>query len=253
MTGSVPSSHLPLRPLVTLWNSGGIRIDHAPGQGTDLVISFASIGKRRGEMPPNEFVGTATGTAGRPALFVSDIQRRWANTGAFGDALSAALSQVRSRQHIERITTLGLSMGGFCAIAAARVIPVDCAIAISAQFSIAREIVPEERRWGFWTRRIRRFEVPSVTEALDHLPHLYALHGMIDDLPQAERFPIRRGVDHFLFPEMTHSALGAHLKSVGVLAALVDAAVAGDRQTVARQIRRAGGGFRAAFLTDKTG
>ena len=66
-------------------------------------------------------------------------------------------------------------------------------------------------------------------------------HGLQDDAIHALNFPQRDGVDHLIFPGHTHSGLTAHLKSVGLLWGLVDAAAKGDRRRLIRLAVGAGG------------
>ena len=42
---------------------------------------------------------------------------------------------------------MGLSMGGFCALVAARIVPVDVVLAFGPQWSVVPGIVPGEERW----------------------------------------------------------------------------------------------------------
>lgn len=233
-----------------LVEKGPIRAVYAEGQGTDLVISFSSTGQRRGEMPPPEFISTAIGNHKRHALFVTDFSRSWANAPEFGAALQAAVERVRARHEIARITTLGLSMGGFSALSAQAILPLDAIVAISPQYSILKRHIGPETRWLYWRKRIARplaFPVAPLPGRRS-TTRVFLLHGMVDDAAHALAFAPSRGVDHFLFPERTHSDLGRHLKSTGQLAPLIDAAIEGDRRAVVRAVRRAGGDFRARIL-----
>lgn len=241
-----PRARKALDPLVA---EGPILAQFAEGRGEDLVISFSSIGRRRNEMPPPEFVGTAIGKAGRHALFVSDISRSWGNAPEFSSALGEAVAQVKARHRIERITAIGVSMGAFCALAAQEIIPLHAVVAMSSQYSVLRRHVGPEGRWRFWTRRIPRpLAYPVAPLPQKGGAQVTLLHGMQDDLAHARAFAPQWGVDHYLFPELGHSTLGPYLKTVGQLAPIVDAAVAGDRRVLARAVRGAGGDFRARLL-----
>lgn len=233
-----------------LVEEGPIRAVYAEGQGTDLVISFSSIGQRRHLPPAHEFIGAAIGADRRHVLFVTDFARSWANAPEFAPALIAAVARVRARHDITRITALGYSMGGFSALAAQSVLPLDGVLAISPQYSILRRLIGSEDRWLHWRKQIARplaFPVAPLP-GRKAKTQVTLLHGMVDDAAHALAFEPRRGVDHFLFPERTHSDLGRHLKATGQLGPLIDAAIAGDRRAVARAARRAGGDFRARIL-----
>ena len=139
---------------------------------------------------------------------------------------------------MRQVLLIGQSMGAFAALVAASLIPADAVIAIGPQFSVDPAVMPEER-WSLWTRRIAAFRFPAAP--LPEGPRITLMHGMADDLPQALAFPQRKGVDHILFPGLTHSALAPHLKSRGCLPGLVAAALAGDRRRLLRITAGAGG------------
>ncbi|MDF1620183.1 hypothetical protein [Pseudothioclava nitratireducens] len=234
----------------TLIEAGPIRVLFAPGTGSDLVISFSSIGRRRAEMPPPELVGSAIGAAGRPALFVSDISRSWGNAPEFPEALQAAMAEIHKRQPVECVTAIGFSMGAFCALAAGRILDLHAIVAISAQYSILRRHIGPETRWRYWTKRVPRplaFPVAPLPRA-GQGPQVTLLHGLRDDLAHARAFATPAGVDHFLFPAQSHSDLGQHLKASGQLGPLIEAAITRDRRALSRAMRRAGGDFRARIL-----
>lgn len=209
----------------------------AAGPGDALVIAFASVGHDPTRIPSPEFVGSAT-AGGRPALFISDESRSWGNAPDFAEMLTAAVDQVKSRQRIRRTLLIGQSMGAFCALVAAGLIPTDAVLAIGPQFSVDPSVMREER-WAGWTRRIPAFRHP--TAPLPEGPRITLMHGMEDDMPQAMAFPQRKGVDHILFPGLAHSALAPHLKARGCLPGLIESALAGDRRRLLRIASGAGG------------
>ena len=205
------------------------------------MISFASIGHDPVQVPSPEFVGSAT-AGGRSALFLSDESRSWCNAPGFAEVLAAAVSRMQAQRPNGRILLIGQSMGAFAALVAATLIPADAVLAIGPQYSVDPALLPAENRWQEWTRRISRFR-PQVAP-LPAGPRITLMHGMADDLTQALAFPMRKSVDHILFPGLTHSALAPHLKARGCLDGLIDAAVAGDRRRLLRIASSAGGHLR---------
>lgn len=225
-----------------LWDCPPWAVDFLDGAGGDLVIAFASVGHDPGRAPSPEFVGAAAGRGARRALFVMDASRSWANDPGFAPALHHALAQVRARGPVARIVTLGLSMGAFSALAAARILPVDAVLAFGPQWSVLPGAVPDEGRWARWTAAL-----PPVVWPAAPLPErawTCLFHGMAGDLPQALAFPQRPGLDHLLFPGLGHSDLVPHLKARGVLPGLVEAALAPDRRRLLRIAASAGGRLR---------
>lgn len=222
--------------LVTLGSYG---VDHLPGPGDTLVIAFSSIGHDPTRPPSPEFVAAAT-AGGRPALFVTDGLRSWTHAPGFAMALERAVGALQARQPIRRIITLGQSMGGFAALVAAELLTVDAVLAFGPQ---SRLDDPDDKRWSDWLARLA-LQRPAPPVPMG--PWLCLFHGLLDDAAQAARFPVQRGLDHFLFANQGHSGLTAHLKARGLLQGLVDAASMGDRRRLVRIVTGAGGVLRRA-------
>lgn len=216
-------------------------IDFLDGTGSDLVIAFASVGHDPTRPPSPEFIATATGrgTPSHPrrALLVTDAGRGWASDPGFAPALVQAVAMVRAMAPVRRIACIGMSMGGFAALAAMQVLPVDVALAFGPQFS---PLLPGETRWTEWTARLPG---GALVAALPGPGQGWAclFHGLTDDAAQAGAFPLAPGTDHLLFPDQSHASLVPHLKSRGVLAGLLEAALDGDRRRLIRIAGSAGG------------
>lgn len=227
------------RVFETLAESGPYRVAHLAGAADTLVIAFASIGHDPSRPPSPEFVASAT-AGGRPAFFVTDAARSWTNAAGICDVLAKSVETLRGRQSIRRIVTVGQSMGGFAALVAADLLPVDAVLAFGPQSRIDD---PDDARWRDWTASILPMHraAPPVPDG----PWICLFHGLQDDQTQALRFPQRKGLDHVLFADQTHSGLTHHLKTRGVLQGLVDAAAQGDRRRLVRIATGAGGVLRS--------
>lgn len=233
-----------------VWDRPPFAVDHLDGTGGDLVIAFASVGRDPARPPAPEFVATATGRGTRAfprrALFVSDASRSWTTDPGFAPALTGALATLARRAPVARILTIGLSMGGVAALAAARVLPVDAVLAFGPQ---ADPHLPGETRWRHWTARL-----PPIARAGTSLPdrgRVWLFHGAADDMAQARAFPAHPRTDALIFPGLGHSDLVPHLKARGVLAGLVEAGLAGDRRRVLRIAGSAGGLRRRPMLAPR--
>ena len=236
---------------IRLWDAPPFTVDFLDGLGGDLVIAFASVGHDSQRPPSPEFVGTATGRGGpqpqRPALFVSDESRSWANNPGFGPALLGAMAKLREKAAIGRIATIGLSMGGFAALAATQILPVDVVLAFGPQYSVLPGLGPVDDRWRHWTSRLAAPPLAQnlafPTAPLPQTGRTWAclFHGLVDDREQAMAFPIRAGTDQLLFDGQTHSGLVPHLKARGGLSGMMEAALANDRRRLLRIAAAAGG------------
>lgn len=222
--------------LERLWSTPPLLIDLRDGVGSDLIIAFASVGHDPARAPSPEFVNA---TAGRRALFVQDASRSWANDPGFAPALQAAFATVTARAPVRRVLAMGLSMGGFCALVAAQILPVDVVLAFGPQWSVVPGVVPGEDRWTRWTTGLEITRWPVAPLPARGWACLF--HGGRDDLPHALRFALQPGTDQLIFPDLGHSDLMAHLKAKGGLTGLIDAALAGDRRRLLRIATSAGG------------
>lgn len=234
--------------MIPLAPHGPYHFAYHEGEGDDLVIAFASIGHDPARVPSPEFVGTATRRMGgghRRALFVSDARRGWASDADFAAALQQALAAVEAQGKVARITAMGVSMGGYLALAAGHVLPLSGVLAFGPQFSVRPNLVPFETRWRSWVDQI-----PS-DGAHPHviLPPCQALicHGAQDDWAQAQLFPKAPRLDHVIFPAAGHSDLVPHLKSRGLLPGLLAAFEAEDRRRYLRILSSAGGVTRKRY------
>lgn len=239
-----------------IWDQPPFAVDHVAGSGRDLVIAFSSVGHDPGRAPSPEFVATATGrgtrAAPRPALFVTDASRSWANHPDFERALRAAVQQIQTGQIVDKIATIGLSMGAFSALAAARILPVDVVLAFSPQWSILPAEMPGETRWRVWTEALPEMRWPTAplpeprprSAAAEAAGWICLFHGTADDMAQARAFPRHPGVDQLLFADHGHSDLVPHLKARGLLPGLLEAALAGDRRRLLRIAASSGGRLR---------
>ena len=199
----------------------------APGAGDALVIAFASIGHDPTRPPSPEFVASAS-AGGRRALFLTDASRSWGQDPGFAPALAAGLAAAGPAT---RRIAIGSSMGAVCALRAAHLAPLDAVLALGPQSRL------DDPRWHRWTARLADPGLPSFAPGTWHI----LFHGLTDDGDQAMGFPETPGTDHILYPDQTHSALAAHLKSKGALRGLIDAACAGDRRRLLRIVASTGG------------
>ena len=218
-----------------LHGDGPVTIDHVPGAGKTLVVSFASIGHDATRRPAPEFVGTAT-DQGRPALFVSDAARSWGLGIGFVGGVGEAIRKVCDRLPIDRIVAMGQSMGGTAALFAAAALPIDLVIAFGPQSYLG----PDESRWQPWSDGLTLPPVPPLLPGQCRI----LMHGLADDHAQAMGFAPGPGTDHILFSGLTHSNLCPHLKQRGVLRGMLDSAIAGDRRRLLRIAASAGGQLR---------
>jgi pimeloyl-ACP methyl ester carboxylesterase len=230
----------------TLAEDAILRINALRREGPHLVVCFASVGKGWHLMPPDEFVGTIAKMPQTSALFVSDMTRSWMNNAHLRETVARVVCSMIAAEGITRVTTLGLSMGGFSALVASRLFPVDTAIALSPQFSILRDLIPGERRWRHWTGKVIAPDYPSVLPLSDQ-GRLVVVHGLGDDMAHMRAFPVQDNLDHFVFPDAKHSEIGMMLKRSGQLGPFLTAAAEHNKQGMVRALRSLGGIWRGRY------
>lgn len=237
------STYVTQRTVTDLVSTPYTRIRYAEGTSKHLLISFSSIGRRRAEMPPDEFPGTVLSQSEAHCMFISDLRRSWMNDPHYLKSVQTAVTKIQKRASITRTTTLGLSLGAFSALVASALFPVTTAIAISPQFSLSPDILPRETRWRYWRNNIKtfRFETAEVHPGPDRS---FVFHGLENDRDQMAAFEKRPNRDHFVFPDQNHADLGRHLKEMGVLSNLVSACAEYDRKHVAMLVKQSGGMWR---------
>jgi len=177
-----------------------------PGRSARLVVALAGVGSARGGVPPIEFLGTASDWGENHALFVSDPARSWLNGPGVASAMVALIEEYRARHGIEELVLLGNSMGGFSALVLADLMPVDTVIAFSPQFSMHRDLVPEETRWQFHAERIGQWPHRDVGSLAQAGTRYYIFHGGAPcEARHWRRFPAHAGLNHLILHGQGHN------------------------------------------------
>ncbi len=203
-----------------------------PGTGTRLVVALAGVGRQRNMVPPPEFLGTASGAGANHVLFVSDFSRSWLNGPRMAEHIIALIEDYRVEHGIDEVVLLGNSMGGFAALMLAEMMPVDTVIALSPQFSMKPDLVPEETRWRFWQQQIAEWRFPCVEGLQRKQTQYFIFHGSQPvEARHWLRFPWRRGLNHFVFEGIGHD-LAARMRKRYLLARVINAAIAGKSRQV---------------------
>ena len=211
-----------IEPLIT---TADHRIAYMRGSGDRLVVSLGGVGTRPDEMPPFEFVGTASDHGRNHVLLVSERARTWMNSPDLPEAIVKEIETVVSREKITDVVAIGNSMGGFMALVLPLLTRIDCVVALSPQVSMHPDIVPEETRWQRWRRQFQSYRFPRVPEPQDDTRY-YIVHG---DGPMERihwaRFPIDpKRYNHFILREQEHNLVKL-LKSKELLRPLIERAM----------------------------
>lgn len=210
------------------------QVAYMRGTGTRLVIALGGVGTVPEEMPPFEFVGTASQGGENHVILVTERARTWMNSPDLPEALVKEIEEVVARESIDNVVALGNSMGGFMALVLPTLTKIDHVVALSPQVSMDPAIVPEETRWRKWRRRFPTYRFRQVPQPVEGTRYL-VLHG---DTPEERihwaRFPqAPKTFNHLILRGEAHDLVKA-LKKLEIMRPLLERAM--DMKT--RQVRR---------------
>lgn len=226
---------------------GPLHLSFVAGSSKRLVVSFAGVGTQRAVVPPPEFAVLAHWNGENNVIFVSDLSRCWMNHDGMIEFVVDAVSAVAEQIGAEEICAVGNSMGGTAAMILASKMDIDTVVAITPQYSMHPDEVPEETRWTFFRDKITDWPHRTVPDLRESGSQVTIIHGgTLDELVHADRFPMDAGYRHYIFPEYGHKvARGLH--DAGHLAPIVTLGILGRDLRVRRSVRAAGGMSRLRF------
>lgn len=228
-------------------NAPPLRIRYAPGRSRRLVISFSGVGNERHEEPPIEFHRMARSREENHVLFVTDESRSWLNAPGMAEAIVKVIEDTATQIGAEERIALGNSMGGTMALLLSRMTRLDRVIAFVPQWSADPRIVPEEKRWSYFRKRIEAFRFSEVGTLPSENTRFTILHGSTEDeLIHERRFPYQKEVSHYIVPGAGHK-LAAQLNADRRLAPIISEAILGRPWKTRRAVEAAGGIPREAF------
>lgn len=196
-----------------LFEDPHLKISWLPGDGPFCVVNFIGVGHDHGgiDMQSEDFkrLGEHLG----PRVFVFDKTRSWGNKIEIEKILEVIAPQMNGR----RIVTLGVSMGGFLAVAHSQALGAETCIALAPQYSVNPDIVPHETRWESYTSRITDWKIPSLEGRFAPDCRFYCVFtGIIEEAEHMVRFPQADHVHRFCLPGQVHNT-AAILAKVGLL------------------------------------
>ena len=171
-------------------------------------------------------------------IWVTDKQRSWGNKLDL-EKISNDLNRISAGKDIFLI---GNSMGGFLAILFSKLLNAKRVLSISPQFSVHKDVVPDEKRWFKYTRKISTFRYKDLDSSLSKTCDYAVLMG--DDENEKihsklfERFSTLSNFKLIKVKNCDHN-LAKFLKEKGFLNECIDAYFSGlslDDYLLKRQI-----------------
>lgn len=195
-----------------------------------LIVVFGSL-KAKGS--GIEFPGTLAST-GRPVLFVQEHVATFYAMDRNIRLITDAIMNEMALTGTDAVDTLGVSMGGYGAIAYGQQVPIRNALSFGPRFSPDPAIAPHRRKRPLLDRLSGKFGIPTLADGLARVENGLIVHGMRGpDRGQFDYFRMPDTAEHWLVPRAGHGV--AHWLYVrGQLRPLVLAALAGDRAEASR-------------------
>lgn len=209
----------------TLHDVHPLRIEASAGTSHRLLVSFASVGTQRDQLPEKEFVGSISQDGRNHIITVSDISRSWMNADGMAAKVLEVIDDYAITHQIRQIMAIGTSMGAYCALVLGKLMPLDRIIAFTPQYSVHPDIMPEEDRWMWFRKQITEWHYPALDTLPDGDTVIYMFHG---DSAQEQmhwtRFPEPKNLKHFIVKDADHNFI-RRFKKRGLLGRMVVAAI----------------------------
>lgn len=224
-TGEKPALHID-----TLRDDARLRLWRHRGRSQRLVVSFSGVGRDRRVPPRLEFGRTASANGRDHVLYIADPARSWLNQPGLIEEIAGLVETEAAQVGATQVVALGHSLGGFSALVLGGFTRVDVALALSPQFSLDPDIVPDEGRWMMFRQH---FPGLRIRQAADHMAastQHYILFGRHHrEAPQRRLMRPAPNAACFLLPKVRHDSV-VKLYHAGILDEVVQLAFAGRRR-----------------------
>lgn len=215
-------------------------LDYLPGRSGLLVLAFTGVGDDKEVVPTPEATRLTGWDGENHVLFISDASRSWMNAPGLVEKLCAAVDALVERIKPTRVVAFGNSMGGTSALIFAGLRRLNAVLAIVPQYSVRRDLVPEERRWMQFRERISAWPHPAVPRLSADQGDIMVLHGgKASEIIHARRFRCGPGIDHYVVPQYGH-ALARCLKQTRHLRPLMTHVLTGKMPEARAVVESAG-------------
>lgn len=231
----------------TLHSDERLQIEAALGSSHRLVVSFTSVGTKRHEWPPKEFVGIASRGSKNHVICVTDFSRCWMNHPGMARKVADVISDYILDNAITEVSAVGTSMGGYNALILGKLIPFTHIVAFAPQYSVHPDILPEETRWHWFRKQIENWPHRAIERLPNPPTKIVVFHGdTADEQRHWMLFPKGSNLRHFIFSGADHNFV-VPLKQHKVLQKIVQAVIHEKPRRLRKLVGRLGGMTRAAY------
>lgn len=227
---SAPSVPRPDVQIDTLRDDARLRVWRHRGTSERLVVCFSGVGRLSSQPPRLEFAKTASGAGRDHVLYIADPARSWLNAPGLIEEIAGLVETEAARIGAKQVVAMGHSLGGFSALVLGGFTRVDVALALSPQYSVAPDLVPDETRWMAFRNRITQWR---IRQAGDHMnpktDHVVIFGRASREAPQRRLMRPAPNVDCYLLPRVHHDSV-VRLHAAGVLDEVVQLAFDGRKR-----------------------
>jgi hypothetical protein len=132
------------------------------------------------------------------SIYVIDKQRSWGNYIDFLELFRLIRPFLRGKT----INALGNSMGGYIAILASQFIEMSVVVTFVPQYSVSKQIIPDEFRWDRYVNEIREWKYLSLQDSFNPGTRYYIIAGAGgDDDRHLKLFPKSSNIQRIFFTE----------------------------------------------------
>ncbi|ETX30588.1 alpha/beta hydrolase-fold protein [Roseivivax isoporae] len=129
----------------TLVADADLMVRALPGTNARLVLSFTGVQHGMGQIPADEFIGSAAGAGRNHVLFVSDLARTWFTRAGLQERIVDIVTHYAAEHGIADMAAIGNSMGGYGALLLSDRLPLSVVAAFAPQVSMDATVVAEPR------------------------------------------------------------------------------------------------------------
>tara|TARA_A200000113_G_C8741409_1_gene314894 strand:- start:40 stop:696 length:657 start_codon:yes stop_codon:yes gene_type:complete len=186
-------------------------VDYIDKGANKTIVSFTGIMHKFDDIKnfKKEFILLSEQT-NYNLMFVADKERSWYN--------DIDIKKITSKLKNQEVVSIGNSMGAYNAIQFANDVNVTKAIAFAPQYSIHRDIVPNEKRWEKQAKKIKQWRYEHLM--FNDTTEYYIVSGNTKhEMYHTNMIPHQRNI-HKLIVDGDHT-IAADLKSKGILYSLI--------------------------------
>ena len=160
------------KSFATLDEDKNLKIQYEEADGNFCLISFTGVGHAMGGIDVQNPEFSKSDIQG-PRLYITDKKRSWGNNLN----LDKILKLIEPFAEGRTVVSLGNSLGGFLAILLSEKLNAKITVAFAPQWSVHKKIVPNERRWQEYIRKIWWFKYKDLSKRFAKNCNYYIFFG----------------------------------------------------------------------------